>query len=46
MDATLLEALPTPTLTLPHTLFSTFLLFASFLLINAFPMWYEIWGGG
>ncbi len=38
------KALPTPTLTLPDTLFSTFWLFPSFLLkINAFPMRYEIW---
>ncbi len=40
------KALPTLTLTLPDTLFSTFLLFPSILLkINAFPMWYEIWKG-
>ncbi len=48
MDATLLghKALPTPTLTLPDTLFSTFWLNPSFLLkINAFLMWFEIWKG-
>ncbi len=40
------KALPTPTLTLPHTLFSTVWLFPSFLLkINAFLMWFEIWKG-
>ncbi len=40
------KALPTPSLTLPGTLFSTCWLFHSFLLrINAFPMWYEIWKG-
>ncbi len=40
------KALPTPTLTLPDTLFSTFWLFPSFLLkINAFLMRYEIWKG-
>ncbi len=40
------KALPTPTLTLPDTLFSYFWSFPSFLLkINAFLMWYEIWKG-
>ncbi len=40
------KALPTPTLTLPDTLFSTFWLFPSFLLkTNAFLMRYEIWKG-
>ncbi len=40
------KTLPTPTLTLPDNLFSTFSLFPSFLLkINAFPMRYEIWKG-
>ncbi len=40
------KALPTHTLTLPDTLFSTFWLFPSFLLkINAFLMRYEIWKG-
>ncbi len=40
------KALPKPTLTLPDTLISTFLLFPSFLLkIIAFPMQYEIWKG-
>ncbi len=40
------KALPTPTLTLPDTLFSTFLLFPSFLLqIHAFPLRYEICKG-
>ncbi len=48
MDATHWDnkALPTPTLTLPDTLFSTFWLNPSFLLkINAFLMWFEIWKG-
>ncbi len=40
------KTLPTPTLTLLDTLFSTFWLFPSFLLkINAFLMRYEIWKG-
>ncbi len=40
------KALPTPTLTLPNTLFSTFWLFPSFpLKINAFTMRDEIWKG-
>ncbi len=49
MNATLYwdnKALPTSTLTLPHTLFYMFWLFPSFLWkINAFPMRYEIWKG-
>ncbi len=47
MDATLLvhKALPTPTLTLHDTLFSSLIIYLILFKINDFPMWYEIWQG-
>ncbi len=39
------KSLPTPSLTLPDTLFSPFYYFINLLKINAFPMPYEIWKG-